>query len=74
MQHKKIWIIISDLDEIPNLEKLHHFKKEMRYAVFKQNHYYYKLKLHRLKKTHTGMEAEAVHKKILEITAMVKKS
>ena len=38
-------IIISDLDEIPNLEKLHNFKKEMRYAVFKQNHYYYKINL-----------------------------
>src|SRR6056300_2011592 len=31
------WIIISDLDEIPNLRMLHHFKKEMRFAVFKQN-------------------------------------
>jgi beta-1,4-mannosyl-glycoprotein beta-1,4-N-acetylglucosaminyltransferase len=39
------WIIISDLDEIPNLRNLHNFKKEMRYAVFKQNHYYYKLNL-----------------------------
>ncbi|MDB4070225.1 hypothetical protein N9518_03990 [Candidatus Pelagibacter sp.] len=39
------WIIISDLDEIPNLRMLHHFKKEMRYAVFKQNQYYYKLNL-----------------------------
>ena len=39
------WIIISDLDEIPNLKTLPKFKKEMRYAVFKQNHYYYKLNL-----------------------------
>jgi len=39
------WIIISDLDEIPNLRNLYNFKKEMRYAVFKQNHYYYKLNL-----------------------------
>ena len=39
------WIIISDLDEIPNLKKLNNFKKEMKYAVFKQNHYYYKLNL-----------------------------
>ena len=38
-------IIISDLDEIPNLEKLYNFKKKMRYAVFKQNHYYYKINL-----------------------------
>ena len=38
-------IIISDLDEIPNLKALKKFKKEMRYAVFKQSHYYYKLNL-----------------------------
>ena len=39
-------IIISDLDEIPNPKKLKLFKKEMRYAVFKQLHFYYKLNLH----------------------------
>tara|TARA_B110000503_G_scaffold140921_1_gene233069 strand:- start:3479 stop:4294 length:816 start_codon:yes stop_codon:yes gene_type:complete len=44
------WIIISDLDEIPNLRNLYNFKKEMRYAVFKQNHYYYKLNLQATKK------------------------
>jgi len=39
-------IIISDLDEIPDLKKMNFFKKEMRYAVFKQLHFYYKLNLH----------------------------
>ena len=39
-------IIISDLDEIPNPKKINNFKKKMRYAVFKQLHFYYKLNLH----------------------------
>ena len=39
------FIIISDLDEIPNPEQLINFKKELRYAVFKQMHFYYKLNL-----------------------------
>tara|TARA_B100001057_G_scaffold15567_1_gene14775 strand:- start:18931 stop:19746 length:816 start_codon:yes stop_codon:yes gene_type:complete len=38
-------IIISDLDEIPNPKKIKFFKKEMRFAVFKQLHFYYKLNL-----------------------------
>ena len=38
-------IIISDLDEIPNPKKIALFKKEMRFAVFKQMHFYYKLSL-----------------------------
>lgn len=39
-------ILISDLDEIPNLGKtLKNFKKNMRYAVFKQLHFYYKFNL-----------------------------
>ena len=42
-------ILISDLDEIPNPEKLICFKKEMRLAVFKQKHFYYKLNLQSLK-------------------------
>ena len=33
-------IIISDLDEIPNPEVIKNFKKEMRFAVFKQKHFY----------------------------------
>tara|TARA_Y100000389_G_scaffold163063_1_gene166156 strand:- start:10 stop:825 length:816 start_codon:yes stop_codon:yes gene_type:complete len=39
-------IIISDLDEIPNPKKIKDFKKSMRYAVFKQLHFYYKINLH----------------------------
>jgi len=39
------FIMISDLDEIPNPEQLINFKKELRYAVFKQMHFYYKLNL-----------------------------
>jgi len=42
-------IIISDLDEIPNLKKLNFFKKSMRFAVFKQLHFYYKFNLHSLR-------------------------
>jgi beta-1,4-mannosyl-glycoprotein beta-1,4-N-acetylglucosaminyltransferase len=38
-------IMISDLDEIPNPEKISCFKKEKRYAAFKQKHFYYKLNL-----------------------------
>ena len=38
-------IIISDLDEIPNPKKIVSFNKKMRFAVFKQLHFYYKLNL-----------------------------
>ena len=38
-------IIISDLDEIPNPDQLKKFNKKMRYAVFKQSHFYYKFNL-----------------------------
>ena len=38
-------IIISDLDEIPNPEVFKNFKKEMRFAAFKQKHFYYKFNL-----------------------------
>ena len=38
-------IIISDLDEIPNPEKILLFNPSDRYAVFKQKHFYYKLNL-----------------------------
>ena len=38
-------IIISDLDEIPEPNSLKYFKKEMRYASFKQRHFYYKFNL-----------------------------
>jgi len=39
------FIIISDLDEIPNPKKIQSFNKDLRYAVFKQMHFYYKLNL-----------------------------
>jgi len=39
-------IIISDLDEIPNPSLIKNFNKKMKYAVFKQKHYYYKFNLH----------------------------
>ena len=32
-------VIISDLDEIPNPEKIKLFNPKKRYAVFRQNHY-----------------------------------
>ncbi len=38
-------IIISDLDEIPNPKKIKSFNKDMKYAVFKQMHFYYKINL-----------------------------
>ena len=41
----KDYIIISDLDEIPNPEQFRNFQSKMRYAVFKQNHFYYKFNL-----------------------------
>ena len=39
------FIIVSDLDEIPNPNQFKKFNKKMRYAVFKQNHFYYKFNL-----------------------------
>jgi beta-1,4-mannosyl-glycoprotein beta-1,4-N-acetylglucosaminyltransferase len=36
-------VIISDLDEIPNPETISKFKTNMKYAVFKQKHFYYKI-------------------------------
>ena len=38
-------VIISDLDEIPDPISFKYFKKEMRYACFKQKHFYYKFNL-----------------------------
>ena len=38
-------VIISDLDEIPSPSAISKFKIQMKYAVFKQKHYYYKLNL-----------------------------
>jgi len=38
-------IIISDLDEIPNPKVFINFKNKMRFATFKQDHFYYKFNL-----------------------------
>jgi len=38
-------ILISDLDEIPNPNLIKSFNIKMRYAVFKQMHFYYKINL-----------------------------
>jgi beta-1,4-mannosyl-glycoprotein beta-1,4-N-acetylglucosaminyltransferase len=38
-------IIISDLDEIPNPKIISKFKFNMKFAVFKQKHFYYKINL-----------------------------
>ena len=38
-------ILISDLDEIPNPKMLNKFKSKMRFAVFKQMHFYYKFNM-----------------------------
>ena len=38
-------IIISDLDEIPNPNKINKFDPKKNFAVFKQKHFYYKLNL-----------------------------
>ena len=39
-------ILISDLDEIPNPKVLNEFKPNMKLAVFKQMHFYYKFNMH----------------------------
>jgi len=39
-------IVISDLDEIPNPKALNKFKPNMKFAVFKQMHFYYKFNMH----------------------------
>ncbi len=38
-------IMISDLDEIPNPKTIINFLPAMKYAVFKQKHYYYKINM-----------------------------
>ena len=38
-------VIISDLDEIPSPEAIREFKFNMKFAVFKQKHFYYKINL-----------------------------
>ena len=43
--HENDLILISDLDEIPEPKKIKNFDNKMRYAVFKQKHFYYKFNL-----------------------------
>ena len=38
-------ILISDLDEIPNPDMIKKFRLDMRFAVFKQMHFYYKFNM-----------------------------
>ena len=45
-------IIISDLDEIPNPKKIKFFDKNMRFAVLKQMHFYYKINLQSQRNPH----------------------
>ena len=42
---KNDWIIVSDLDEIPNPKKIKYFDPKKKFAAFKQKLYYYKLNL-----------------------------
>ena len=44
-------VIISDLDEIPNPDSIYKFKPNMRFAVFKQKHFYYKINYSKSKKS-----------------------
>ena len=39
------YIMISDADEIPNPEKIKNFQPDMKYDVFKQKHFYYKINM-----------------------------
>ena len=65
-------VIISDLDEIPNPEKIKSFKKSMKYGVFEQMHFYYKINLQsQLNPKWYG--SRICIKKYLKITTMVKR-
>ena len=57
------WVIISDLDEIPNLNKINFNKINKKIIFFKQRVFYYKLNLE-LKKIH-WIGSKAVQKKNL---------
>ena len=43
--HEEDWIIISDLDEIPNPDKINHFNPEYKFAFFEQKFFYYKFNI-----------------------------
>ena len=65
------YIIISDVDEIPNLKSLKNFQ-DYKYTVFEQKMFYYKINL--LNKTYPIWYGSKMCKKIFKITSMVKKS
>ena len=56
------WVIISDLDEIPNLNKLNFNSFNNEILIFKQKMYYYKLNLYY--KNFTWFGSKAIKKKI----------
>ena len=64
------FVMISDLDEIPNLENLNFSKIKERIIIFKQKMFYYKLNLFYENFIWHGTRA---CKKISKITSMVKK-
>ena len=57
------WVIISDLDEIPNLNKLNFNSFNNEILIFKQKMYYYKLNLYY--KNFTWFGSKAIKKKNL---------
>ena len=64
-------ILVSDLDEIPNLASLNFSEIKNKIIIFEQNMFYYKLNL--LYEDFKWFGTKAVKKKIFYITSMVKK-
>ena len=69
--HDNDLVILSDVDEIPNLKKLNEFDKT-KYAVFSQKMFMYKLNLLNLKEDNWHGSRICLKKKI-EIPSMAKK-
>ena len=59
------FVIISDLDEIPNPKVFKNFKENMHFAVFKQKHFYYKFNL-QSQKNPTWLGSRICKKKYLK--------
>ena len=64
-------VLISDVDEIPNLEKVEISKIDQKIIMFKQEMFYYKFNLKLPEFFWTG--TRACKKKIFKISSMVKK-
>ena len=64
------WVIISDLDEIPNLNKLNFNSFNNEILIFKQKMYYYKLNLYY--KNFTWFGSKAIKKNLIS-PSMAKK-